>query len=59
MEEHAPPDGKRHFFDEPRNTKRLVYAVYALCAVVIALDLVVHRHASFSAGVFDAEMLFG
>lgn len=59
MAEHASPEGKRHFFDEPRNVKGVIYALYAVCTVVIALDLVIHRHASFKDGVFGQELWFG
>jgi hypothetical protein len=59
MKEHKPPDGDRHFFDDPRNVKRLTYVLYVACAVIIALDLVVHRHSSFAEGVLDQESWFG
>jgi len=33
-----------HLFDDPRNVKRLIYAVYVVCGVIFLLDFVVHRH---------------
>ncbi len=40
----TPPGEKTHMFDKPRNVKRVIYALYGLCAVSFALDAVVHRH---------------
>lgn len=37
----------RRWLDEPRNVTRLVYAVYAVCALLLCLDLFVHKHAYF------------
>lgn len=39
-----PNQEKRHLFDKPRNVKALIYALYAICAALFALDFVVHRH---------------
>jgi hypothetical protein len=39
--DHKP---KRHLFDEPRNTKRAIYGLYAVCAVALLGDFVVSRH---------------
>ena len=39
-----PKQEKRHLFDNPRNVKALIYALYASCAVLFVLDFVVHRH---------------
>jgi hypothetical protein len=50
---------KKHIFDDPRNIKRLIRVFFVVCAVMIALDLVVHRHLSFKDGVFPAEAWFG
>ncbi len=35
---------KRHIFDNPRNTKRAIYALYGVCAVSLLGDFVVSRH---------------
>lgn len=46
----APPAGprnggeRRHVWDDPANVRRLFRVFYACCAVLAALDLVVHRH---------------
>ncbi len=39
---------KRYSFDNPRNVKLLIYALYVVCAVLVALDFVVHRHTAVS-----------
>lgn len=39
-----PKQEKRHLFDNPRNVKALIYALYVSCALLFALDFVVHRH---------------
>ncbi len=39
---------KRYIFDNPRNVKLLIYALYVVCAVLVALDFVVHRHSEVS-----------
>jgi len=36
--------GKRHIFDDPRNVKRTIYALYVVCAISIFADFFVHRH---------------
>lgn len=36
------------WLDKPRNVTRLVYVLYAICAVLVAAELVVHRHAHFT-----------
>lgn len=35
---------RKYVFDNPRNVKALVYGLYAVCAVLLALDFFVHRH---------------
>jgi len=47
MTEHdhaAAPDEREHFWDKSGNVKLLFYVFYALCAIVVVLDLVIHRH---------------
>lgn len=38
----------RRWLDEPRHQRRLVLALYGACALLLAADLVVHRHGHFS-----------
>ncbi len=63
METDAPTENKssekRHVFDEPKNVKRLIGAFFALCALVLSVDLIIHRHLSFAEGFFPAEGWFG
>ena len=35
---------RQHIFDNPRNLKRLLWVFYAVCAVLLLLDVVHHRH---------------
>ncbi len=35
---------KRHLFDDPLNVKRAIYALYAVCALALIGDFIVHRH---------------
>ena len=37
-------NGRQHVWDNPRNVKLLFSVFYALCAIVVVLDLVIHRH---------------
>ncbi len=41
-----PSDRRHHLFDNPNNTKRVLYALYGLCAVLLAVDFFYHRHIS-------------
>ena len=35
---------KKYLFDKPENVKRLLYFLYASCALLLVLDFVIHRH---------------
>ncbi len=35
---------KKHVFDNPRNVKRLLRVIYVICAALVGLDFVFHRH---------------
>lgn len=37
---------KKHLFDNPQNTKRVVQALVVCCVVLFFLDAVIHRHTS-------------
>ena len=37
-----------HLFDNPKNVKRLLTAFYVCCALLLIIDLFVHRHISHS-----------
>jgi hypothetical protein len=45
---------RRHLFDNPRNVKRAIYALFAVCAVSFIADYFVHRHIDH-----PWEILFG
>ena len=50
---------KKHLFDEPRNVHRLIWTFFALCALLVGLDLFIHRHLSFAEGTLPVEGWFG
>lgn len=52
-------DEKKHLFDDSRNVRRVILGLFILCAVLLALDFFVHRHASFHEGAFGVEEWFG
>ena len=57
-----PDDGRRHFFDDPRNVNRVIKGFIGLCVVVLLLDVLFlfeHKHLSFPEGEFDLEGVFG
>ncbi len=37
-------DNNKHIFDNPKNIKRVIHLLYICCAVLFALDFVIHRH---------------
>jgi len=41
-------DEKTYLFDNPENIKRVLYILYGCCAVLLALDFVIHRHITHS-----------
>jgi len=43
-EESAHRGEKAHVFDEPRNTRRLLRALYVACALLFVVDFIFHRH---------------
>jgi hypothetical protein len=45
---------RAYWLDSPRNVDRLVYGLYAICALLILIDVFADRH-----GPFAIEHLFG
>ena len=43
-EESAHRGEKAHVVDEPRNTRRLLRALYVACALLFVVDFIFHRH---------------
>ena len=48
------PDEKPHFFDNPANLKKFLRGFYIICAILLAVDFVHHRHV-----IHDWENLWG
>lgn len=46
--------GNRYWLDDPKNVDRLVRCFYAVCAVLLAIDVFVPKH-----GPFPIEHVFG
>lgn len=49
-----PSPEKRYWLDNPRNVNRVVWGVYAVCAVLLLIDPLVPKH-----GPFPIEHVFG
>lgn len=54
MNRKPEPTGRRYWLDDRANVDRLVRGFYAVCALLLLLDLFVPRH-----GTFAIEHLFG
>jgi len=39
---------KKYIFDNPNNIKRVLYLLYASCALLFAMDFIIHRHVMHS-----------
>lgn len=35
---------KKHIFDDPKNVTRLLTGFYAVCALLVVADFIIHRH---------------
>jgi len=46
--------GKRYWLDDPRNVRKIVYALVAVCVLLVLLDFFYDKHAHF-----EAENWFG
>lgn len=44
----SEPDTHVHMFDKPRNVKRVLMALYVLCAGSFVADFIIHRHGTWS-----------
>ena len=50
----AAPDEPKYWLDDMRNVNKIVYALYALSALLLVIDPLVHKH-----GPFEIEHWFG
>jgi len=39
------PAERQHLFDKPRNVRRLLYTLYSVCALLLGVEFLYHRHA--------------
>jgi hypothetical protein len=52
--------GKRHVFDDPRNVKRVIHALYVLCGVSVLAEFFVERHVEHPwEGAFGFYSVYG
>lgn len=55
-----PTDPRRHWLDDPRNVTRLYRGLWVVCGLLIAIDLVLHRHEDFAfAALFGFHGMYG
>lgn len=49
MSEHTPNihDPKKYWLDDPKNVDKLVYGVYAVCALLFAAEFIYHKHSHY------------
>lgn len=62
MSDHHSPaaDTRKYWLDDKRNIKKLIYAVYAVCALLFVADALYEKHPHFEAEtVFGFYALFG
>ncbi len=42
--EKPTPEERTYLFDNPRNVQRVIRGLFVVCAVLLGLDAVIHRH---------------
>ena len=53
-------DEKKHVFDDPRNVKRVIYTLFTVCGLLLAIDLLDVFHLGYHKHVHYAfEKWFG
>jgi hypothetical protein len=48
------PPHERTWIDDPKNVDKIVYALYAVCALLFLIDPLIHKH-----GPFAIEYIWG
>ena len=46
------PEDERVWIDNPKNVDRIVYALYGMCALLLIIDVFVHKHSPFAIEYF-------
>ena len=44
----AARDERHYWLDEPRNVNRIVYALCAVCGLLLVIDPLIHKHGPFA-----------
>lgn len=52
-------DGRKHIWDDPKNVQKLLVVFWISCAAMLAFDLFIVRHLSFSHDELPIEGWFG
>lgn len=56
----AESNERKRWLDHPRNVRRILWALYAACGALAAIDLFYHRHTDFAfEGFFAFYALYG
>ncbi len=53
-DQHSTPPADQHWLERPATVRRIVHALYLVCAIVFLLDIFVHDHSPFA-----IEYIFG
>lgn len=54
------PDGRIWWLDRKENVTKVARTLYAVCAIVVLLDFVIHRHAELGAdGMWGFYAIYG
>ena len=55
-----PQPEKRHVFDDPRNVRRVIYAICVLCVLSLVAQVFIHLHAEHPwESLFGFHALYG
>ena len=53
-------DKRSHIFDDPKNVKRVIYTLYAVCAISLVAEFFIHRHVAHPwAALFGFYAIYG
>ncbi len=44
----ARHDDPKRWLDHPRNVRKILWALYTVCGLLLAVDLIYHRHTDFA-----------
>lgn len=60
QKENPEKEEKAHMFDNPKNVKRAIYGLYAICALSFIAEFFIHRHVDHPwEALFNFYSLYG